>query len=116
MLAEKEPSVDGASFHDDASASDCTTVGVVHEPTKRETDNVQIANAENNLVFWIRMIVLAVLVVSTISVALVVFFYTSDSEQFDFEEQFISDSQKVFEAVGTSLDLTLGAADAFIVK
>jgi class 3 adenylate cyclase len=116
MLAEKESSVDGASFHDDASASDCTSVGALHEPAKQETDNVQIANAENNLVFWIRMIVLAVLVVSTVTVALVVFFYTSDSEKDEFEEQFISDSLKVFEAVGTSLDLTLGAADAFIVK
>jgi class 3 adenylate cyclase len=117
MLAEKAPpSADGASLHEDASDSDCMSVVAVHEPTKSEADNVQIANAENKLVFWIRMIVLAVLVVSTLSVALVVYFYTSNTEQDAFEEQFISDSLKVFEAVGTSLDITLGAVDIFIVK
>jgi predicted membrane-bound mannosyltransferase len=89
MLADKESLAHGASFHDDddASASDCSTsVGVVREPTKRETDDVQIGNAENNLVFWLRMIVLAVLVLSTVSVELVVFFYTSDAEEDEFEK------------------------------
>jgi class 3 adenylate cyclase len=116
MLAEKASSADASLHEDDSESEECMSdVTPVHEPTKRE-DNVQIADAENNLVFWSRMIVLAVLVVSTVSVALVVYFYTSGSEEEYFEQQFISDSLKVFEAVGTSLDLTLGAADAFIVK
>jgi hypothetical protein len=116
MLAEKASSADEASLHA-ASESECMSDVVAElEPTKHESDNVQIANAENNLVFWIRMIILAALVASTVSVACVVYFYTSDSEEEAFEKQFTSDSLKVFEAIGTSLDLTLGAADAFIVK
>jgi class 3 adenylate cyclase len=104
-----------ASSHD-ASESECMSVFTVQEPTKSNEDDAEIAEAESNLLFWIRMIVLAVLVLSTVSVALVVYFYTSDSEEDEFEEQFVSDSLKVFEAVGTSLDITFGAADAFILK
>jgi class 3 adenylate cyclase len=115
MLAEEGSSAGGASSHDPSESGHMSAVADQKE-TKREADNVQIAKAEDNLVFWSRLIVLAVLVVSTVSVALVVYFYTSDSEEDEFERQFISDSQKVFEAVGTSLDLTLGAADAFVVK
>jgi hypothetical protein len=84
------------------------------EPTKSEADNVQIASAENNLVFWIRMIVLAVLVISTVSVALVVYFYTSNTEQ-DFEEQFMSDSLKVL-TLSALAWTSPGAVDNFIVK
>jgi hypothetical protein len=116
MMPEKVPSADGASLHEDASDSDCMSVVTVHVPTKCEADNVQIPSAENNLVFWIRVIVVAVLVVSTVSVTLVVYFYTSNTEQDAFEEQFISDSLKVFESVGTSLDLIFGAVDIFIVR
>jgi class 3 adenylate cyclase len=112
--AASAASADEPSSHeDDSSVSEST----LQEPTKHEAEKtVQIADTENNLVFWLRMIVLAVLVASALSVALVVYFYTSGSEKDDFEQQFISDSLKVFEAVGTSLDLTIGAADSFIVK
>jgi hypothetical protein len=81
MLAEKllrptEPPARGR----DASDSDC--MSVVTLKSRRKVKLItQIASAENNLVFWIRMIVLAVLVISTVSVALVVYFYTSNTEE-----------------------------------
>jgi class 3 adenylate cyclase len=114
-MIKTSPGYEASSSHD-ASESDSMSVDTALEQPKRKSDKVQIANAENNLVFWIRMIVLAVLVASTVMVALVVYFYCSNTEKDEFEQQFTSDSLKVFEAVGTSLDLTLGNADLFIVK
>jgi hypothetical protein len=83
MLVEQASSADGASLHV-ACESECMGVVTVHKPTKHEANNVQTTNAEKKIVFWIRIIVLAVLVVSTVSVAL-------------FEKGFISYSLKVLE-------------------
>jgi hypothetical protein len=76
----------------------------------------EIGKGESKAVFWSRIAVLAVLVASAVGVALVVFFYLSGSETDEFETQFNSDALKVQEAVGKSLDSTLGATDAFVVK
>ncbi len=92
----KNSSAYDASSHD-ASESESMSVDTALEPPTRKSGKVQIAGAENNLVFWIRMIVLAVLVVSTVSVVLAVCFCTSDSEEDDFEKGFISYSLKVLD-------------------
>jgi hypothetical protein len=76
----------------------------------------EIAQSETKAVFWLRMMVLLVLILSAVAVSLSVYFYTSESEQNEFETQFNSDSVKVLEAVGNTLDTTLGAADAFVLR
>eukprot|EP00934_Nitzschia_sp_Nitz4_P002155 Nitzschia sp. Nitz4//scaffold6_size259037//151917//155608//NITZ4_001087-RA/size259037-processed-gene-0.270-mRNA-1//-1//CDS//3329556932//2155//frame0 len=81
----------------------------------RMVDQPAIAQQEQRNVFRLRMLVMLVLLASTIGVAIGVFMYVDNAEQRDFEEQYHDDSHKVLASIGTSLDLTLGAVDAFIV-
>jgi hypothetical protein len=76
----------------------------------------EIAEGESKAVFWLRVLVLCVLVISTVSVVLGVYFYMSGAEEDEFETKFNSDAHKVVKALGNTLDQTLGATDAFIVK
>ena len=62
-----------------------------------------------------RIAVLVILLVSAIGLAVFIYKYTDSSEERQFEKQFKEDAHKVLEHVGTSLDYTLGAADAFLV-
>jgi hypothetical protein len=97
-----------ASCHSESEDSKAATM------TPEEIE--EIGKGESKAVFWSRIAVLAVLVAATVGVALSVFFYMSGSETDQFETQFNSDALKVQEAVGKSLDSTLGATDAFVVK
>jgi hypothetical protein len=74
-----------------------------------------IGRAEDKAVFRLKLLVLAVLTASTVGIAMVVYLYTSNAEEDDFEEQFIGDSSKIFESIGSTLELTLGAVDSFLV-
>jgi hypothetical protein len=100
-----------------SAGSDGESVGTDKEEyTKTTEEQEEIAKSETTAVFWLRLTVLLVMILSALAVALSVYFYTSGSEQDEFETQFISDSVKVLESVGLTLDTTFGAADAFVLK
>lgn len=63
-----------------------------------------------------RIAVLLILLLSTVGMAVFIYQYTNNSERDQFEKQFREDARKVLEHVGTELDFTLGAADAFLVE
>ena len=63
-----------------------------------------------------RIAVLVILLVSAVGLAAFIYMYTNNSELDQFEKQFEEDSRKVLGHVGTELDFTMGAADAFIVE
>ncbi len=71
--------------------------------------------AESKAVFWLKLTVLAVLVASALSVALAVYFYTSNSETDQFEEHFQDSVDKVFDSYLRQIDRTLGIADSFVL-
>jgi hypothetical protein len=119
MQGTKDNDGSDSSDHDDlvgTSDSESNT-NSNHGPGANATnDGTQdIAKAESLVVFRIRVIVVLVLLISTVAVSLLVFFFTSQAEQSDFESQFRDDSAKVMEALGSALDQTRGAADAFTV-
>jgi hypothetical protein len=74
-----------------------------------------IAKQETQDVFRLKMVVLFVLVVSAIGAAASVFMYLENSEKNEFLKQFKSDSAKIFDSIGTSLDKTLGSLDGLAV-
>jgi hypothetical protein len=82
--------------------------------TPKEQD--AIAKDEDKAVFRLRLLVIGVLVASTVGVACAVYNYISKSENSQFEESFSDDANKVLEALGSSLHLTLSAVDAFVVN
>lgn len=54
------------------------------------------------------------MVASTITVSLVVFVYTSKEDENEYESEFRSDADKIFQSIGNAFDTTLAAADNFV--
>jgi hypothetical protein len=63
----------------------------------------------------VRLTVLAVLIASALSVALTVYFYSSNSETDQFEEHFQDNVDKVFDSYLRRIDRTLGIANSFVL-
>jgi len=103
---------DGGS--DDSSSHE----GSVIESSKSTSDNDKfvIAQAETKALLWGKMVVMTVLLLSALGVAMAVYRYTSNSETSVFEEQFENDAVKIFEAIGNTLDMSLGSIDSFLVS
>ena len=76
----------------------------------------EIARQEGKAVFWLRMLVVAVLAASAVAVVVSVYFYAANEQQEAFESKFDGDALKVLDAVSTTLEQTLGSTDAFIAQ
>lgn len=76
---------------------------------------IEIAKAETVAVFRLRLVVVAVLLLSAAGIAYAVHYVSSSAEQQEFENKYMDDSTKIFETVASNLDLTLGALDNFVV-
>jgi hypothetical protein len=94
---------------DDDSVTDCSTKspGTVRSRGADELENIAVAR--------LRAAVMFVLFAATIGVSILVYCYVHNDEKESFEAQFQDDSLKTLNAVGASLDETLGAIDSFIV-
>jgi flagellar basal body-associated protein FliL len=105
------------SVSDYDSESSCADTGSVSSTPhqKNEKDESKIATAETKAVFRLKIFVISFLVASAIGVALVVYYFTSNAEENEFEETFQDNAAKVLEALGSSLFLTLGAFDNYVI-
>ena len=79
-------------------------------------NNNEIAQKETTAVWIMRFVLLLALIGSALLVSLAVYFVLAQDEQDDFEKQFVSDANKIMEGIGSSLDETLGAMDAYISR
>jgi len=100
----------------ESSEQDLSGSAISGNTASSKEEQEELAKGETRKLFWLRLIVLGVLVVSTVSAALAVYFYVSNSEEDDFEEYFRDAASKVFEAIGSTLALSLGALDTFAVN
>ena len=73
----------------------------------------KIAGAENRAIWCLRLVIAFIMLASTVGVALIVYFYVKKQEDDQFESIFKDDAVKIFENIGDSLYLYLGAIDAF---
>lgn len=78
--------------------------------------STEIASKENRAVTLLRIVVLLVLLGSTAAVAALAYTYSTYSERDRFEEAFFGDAEKVFTAMGRSLDLTFSALDVCVAS
>jgi hypothetical protein len=74
-----------------------------------------IGAKESKYVQWIRALAIAVIILSTLGVALAVFYYMTNTENKTFGYRFKSDSYKILESIGSTFDRSLGSVDAFAV-
>jgi len=99
------------SEHDDACSSDDACDVTVADDLEKEI----IAKQESRIVFRLKLIVLLLLVLFAVSTALAVFFYITHQEDEQFHENFKDDAFKVFEAIGSVLEKSMGAYDSLAV-
>ena len=102
---------DGSDESESYQDSDTTGPGEVKSESEKEE---VIAKDETIAVLRLKLVVLLVLVLSAVGVALSVYFYTSGSEQTQFEQHFVDASHKVLEAIGSTLDTTMGSFDGIV--
>jgi hypothetical protein len=86
----------------------------VSDDSPNETET-KLARIETNVLFGLRLTVVIILIVSIVGVACVVHEYVKNTEETRFNDQFQNDAYKVFEAVGSTLDKSLGAFDTLSV-
>lgn len=98
----------------ESSGDDSDVTGAENTKAGSEKQG-EIAKNETKAVLHLKFVVLIVLVCSAICVAVIVYKYTAGSEESLFEYQFRDDSSKVLEAIGSSLDKTLGTFDSLAV-
>jgi hypothetical protein len=72
-----------------------------------------LAKNETRNVNCFRVIVAIVLILSTISMAMAVFYFVRNSELKQFESMFFADANKVLDGVGESIKSNLAAMDVF---
>ena len=109
--SSSESGDDGASTNNNDSENN-------HEKDTEQSPALQItlAKRESKAVLGMRFLVFGVLIVSTIVVAVLVYYYTSNAARTQFETSFVMDAQKVLQGIGTSLAYTLGGTDAMVVN
>ena len=116
-LADDEDmsSVGPESFlDDDSSRNDGSTSDGTVKKTKKQGGD--IAKKESRAVYFVRFLVVVILLGVTAGVAVGVYYYVSRSESNDFEEDFEDSSEKVLDEIGSSLEQSLGAIDNFMVS
>jgi hypothetical protein len=101
---------------EDALEGACQTIrGSIGSVDTGSEQNEQFAVKETKALFWIRLFLFSIVLVSAVGLAVAVYAYTRGAESEEFEERFDHEATKIFEGVGGSLDHSLGAIDSFII-
>lgn len=75
------------------------------------------SNSKNNttkVVHWLRWLLVIVLCGAAVTVAVLVYLYTSGKEEEEFQAQLESDADKLLTSVGRNFQMTMSAADDFM--
>jgi len=115
--SDDDYSIGRESFSDDGSEVDGDNNNNNNSNSKRgRRQGNDIAVQESRAVTIVRFLVVILLLAVTAGVAYGVYFYVSESETEDFENDFDDSSEKVLDSVGSVLDQSLGAIDNFMVS
>lgn len=88
---------------------------LITENRSDDHGNHNLGGKETKAVSFLRLVVLAVLVVSATCTAIAVYFYTRNSELRSFESEFYADAENIIHGVGNALYVTLGAIDSYVL-
>ena len=98
-------------YNDDQSTSNDTHISTTNgsQPSQQSLD---IAKKENIAVNTWRFVMFFVLIITTVLVAVLVFLFVKSTERQEFETSFESDSLKIYESLGSSMDNKLHSVDS----
>jgi len=109
----------GSTYNDDQSNSNdtgfsptMTNPGSQKSTTGMSEVSLGIAKRENLAVMTWRLVMFGVLILTTITAAIVVYLAVHRGEKSDFETSFNVDSEKIYESLGYSMDTRLEAVDS----
>jgi hypothetical protein len=88
------------------------TSGSVKGGSNGNEESAAIAHKETKAVGRLKLVVLAVLIVSAVAVSITVHSYIKKSEEKVFVGEFADDANKVLESIGSTIDKTLRAFDS----
>jgi hypothetical protein len=109
--------LDGSNYdYEDEEVHDETSRLGFDETAKAAPKEEKLAKTEDQAVTWLRVLVVLVLVGAALAVSISVYLYLHGEEQAAFESQFESDAGKLLDYIGSTLENTLGPADALIVN
>lgn len=80
--------------------------------SKDEDTFLKVGTNETKRVWRLKLAVVLVVIACTVATACAVFFYTSNTEQQQFEDQHYEYANKVLDSIGGTFDQTIGAMDA----
>jgi hypothetical protein len=81
--------------------------------SKSNDNGIIFGKNETQHVKRLRILVGLVLLTATISIALTIYFYLSNAEQYDFTVSYASDTDRILDGMGMSIKSSLGAMRAF---
>ncbi|CAB9499677.1 Receptor-type guanylate cyclase gcy [Seminavis robusta] len=110
MVTTDDDQSNASCFHDEEA--DLVATPKDQSAIKRE----KIAETEDRALFCLRLLVIFFLVAAAVGISTLVYMYLSGEEQRAFESRFNSDVRKILDSIGSTLDRTLGPADALIVN
>jgi len=99
-------------YNDDPSTSNDTPTQESQPSKQTSEESLDIAKKENRAVNTWRAVMICVLIITTILVAVLVFLFVDSTERQEFETSFESDSLKIYESLGSSMDTKLEAVDS----
>jgi hypothetical protein len=79
-------------------------------------DGKALASRESKAVWHLRLLVFAVLLLTMVLFSLGTYFYTSNAETDEFEQQFHEDATKVLQSLGESLDKAIAGVDTMVLS
>lgn len=105
---------DDASFClDDDSSSDHYSQ---EEGRSVHSSELKLAKRESTAVWGLRWLVFAVLLLSTLLVASLTYFFTKKAENDEFKASFRDNASKILDSLGSSVEQSISGATAFVVN
>jgi hypothetical protein len=98
-----------SSNHDETSKFESSHISGSNDKEERNV----LAKSETKNVNRLRAIVGIVLILSTLILALTIYFYVRNKEQTDFQQAYESDTDRLFDGIGMNLQTNLGAMQSF---
>ena len=104
-----------STSHDETSFAGTVENGIEHNSSETQQERQALAKKENEIIFWLRLAVFAILILTNIVVAAGVYLYTQNDQQDEFNDQFQAHASKVLETFHATVERKIQALDALSV-
>jgi hypothetical protein len=107
-----------SSVDDDSSGMDGLSETTEKDDVKQQQcrPQTQLAGRETTTLRRLKLIVFFLLLCAMVAVSLTAYYFTAKQEDKEFQDQYYEDANKVMSTLGSNLERTLQASDAFVAS